>query len=329
MSEPANPVPVDPVPVSAVPPSPHWTPEGLRAPELPTQVDLSQLPPMQSFLRAMQLDNPGARTRDDTFTGTNIWDLYDRVFGGQAVAQSVIAAGHTVDDDRVIHSIHGYFMRPGNVDEPLTFSVSRLFDGASFSTRSVTAYQNRLPMFTMLCSFQVPQEGLEHSIAMPEGIPDPESLPDEGPIVSAVSEDLANYWVYRRPFHIRHVEGQIYTAPAATRTNHQAVWFKAVETLPDDDHLHRAALGFLSDYTVLESLLRSHGLSWATPGLRAANLDHAVWWHRSARVDEWLLYLQESSTTQGGRGLIQGRIFTREGLLVATVTQEGMVRISE
>lgn len=304
-----------------------WHPEGQRAPEQLTLDELAAMPPLESFLRTLDLTDTGARTVDDIFTGPSQWMPHGRVFGGQVMAQSIVAATRTVPEDRPVHSMHGYFLRPGDIRHPITFSVNRLHDGGSFSTRRVQAYQGGQPIWSMISSFQKMQEGLDHQVEMPAGMPDPESLPSEASIVAEAGESLANFWVHRRPFAMRHVAGPIYKEPSDDRTSWQAIWVRSLGPMPDDPVLHRAAIAYVSDYTILEPILRRHGLSWVDPRLRVASLDHGVRWHRFARADDWLLYVQESPTAIGGRGLVQGRFFSRDGHLVASVEQEGMVRL--
>lgn len=281
------------------------------------------------LLTALDLTDTGARTNEDIFTGPSQWMPLGRVFGGQVLAQSVVAASRTVEDDRFIHSLHGYFLRPGDAELPITFSVDRIHDGRSFSTRRTQAYQKGLPILSMIASFQDEDPGLDHQIDMPDDIPDPESLPSDEELLKSIDHPIAQYWATGRAFDMRHVEAAVYLGSAGDRVAHQAVWMKAIGQLPDDRNLHRAALAYASDYSILESVLRRHGITWGTPGLKVASLDHAMWWHRFGRVDEWMLYLQESPTAIGGRGLATGRIYSRDGALLATVAQEGMVRIPD
>jgi acyl-CoA thioesterase-2 len=279
------------------------------------------------MLAALNLVDTGARTNEDIFTGASQWSPQGRLFGGQVLAQSVVAATRTVQPERPIHSMHGYFLRPGALEVPITFAVDRIHDGRSFSTRRTQAYQQGLPILSMIASFQTVDEGLEHQSAMPEGVPDPESLPDERELLARIEHPVARFWASGRPFEMRHVDGPIYVPTGGEQVASQAVWLRARARMPDDPALHRAALAYASDYTILEPTFRRHGIAWSTPGLKAASLDHAMWWHRPARVDEWLLYVQESTSASGGRGLSQGRIYTRDGLLVASVAQEGMTRV--
>jgi acyl-CoA thioesterase-2 len=242
------------------------------------------------------------------------------------LAQSVVAATRTVPGDRPIHSMHGYFLRPGDIALPITFSVDRIHDGRSFTTRRTQAYQEGVPILSMIASFQTEDEGLEHQEPFPDGIPDPESLPTAAETLEGIDHPVAKVWAWGRPFDIRHVEAPIWMNVHGDPEPHQAVWMKSVGPMPDDPNLHRAALAYLSDFTLLESVLRGHGLPWATPGLKIASLDHAMWWHRFGRVDDWLLYVQESPNAIGGRGLSLGRIYSRDGQLLASVAQEGTIR---
>lgn len=284
--------------------------------------------PVASMIATLTLsDAGGARTTEDIFVGPSQWMPHGRVYGGQVLAQCVVAATKTMADDRHIHSLHGYFLRPGDIELPITFSVDRLRDGRSFSTRRVQAFQKGEPIFSMIASFQTLDDGLNHQIEMPNDLPDPETLPSAADLVGAVDHPRAQFWAKARPFDMRHVGSPIYFSVEGAQISHQAVWVKALAPLPDDQSLHTAALAYVSDYTILESIYRRHGIAWSHPGLSSASLDHAMWFHRPARVDEWLLYVQESPSAQGGRGLALGRIYTRDGMLVATVAQEGMVRV--
>lgn len=283
--------------------------------------------PVAAMLTALTLSDTGARTAEDIFTAPSQWMPHGRVFGGQVMAQSVLAAMRTVEADRHVHSMHGYFLRPGDVAQPITFSVDRIHDGRSFSTRRTQAYQNGVPILSMIASFQDDDPGLDHQVSMPEGLPQPEDLPSAAEVLEPIDHPTAQFWATSRPFDLRHAPSPIYFRVEGEQVAHQAVWFRAHSALPDDPNLHRAALAYASDYSILEPILRRHGHSWATPGLKMASLDHAMWWHRFARVDEWLCYVQESPNAIGGRGLSMGRIFTRDGVLIASVAQEGMVRI--
>jgi acyl-CoA thioesterase-2 len=294
------------------------------SPEVPIPSD-----PLAELIRTLKLESVESTTREDVFEGPSQWMPHGRVYGGQVLAQSLVAATHTVADDRPVHSMHGYFLRAGDISQPITFSVDRLRDGRSFSTRRVQAFQNSEPIFSMIASFQDRDPGLNHQDALPAGIPDPESLPSALELIGDNPHPVAQYWANARPFDLRHVGSPIYFTVEGEHVAHQAVWIKSLGPLPESQTLHTAALAYLSDYTILESIYRRHGIAWAHPGLNSASLDHAMWFHRDARVDDWLLYVQESPSAQGGRGLAMGKIFSRDGALLASVAQEGMVRVPE
>jgi len=263
---------------------------------------------------------------DDVFVGQSQPQPWGRVYGGQVLAQSLVAAQRTVDADRPVHSLHGYFLRAGDSSEPISFTVERLRDGRSFSARRTHAIQFGRPILSMIVSFQEPAEGLEHSEPMPQA-PDPDTLPTIRERYAALDTPAARHWLRERPIDLRHVEQPLYVEPAPEVSSRQSLWMRAVGTLPDDPALHAAVLAYASDYSLLEPVLRAHGLPFIAPGLKMASLDHAMWWHRPARADEWLLYTQESPTAQGGRGLGLGRIYTRDGVLACSVAQEGMIRV--
>jgi acyl-CoA thioesterase-2 len=283
--------------------------------------------PLSGLLATLDLTDTGARTSEDIFTGPSQYMPGGRIYGGQVLAQSLVAAIRTVSDDRFVHSMHGYFLRPGDVSDTITFSVDRIHDGRSFSTRRTQAYQKGEPILSMIASFQDVDDGLEHQAAMPADLPDPESLPSTADLLGSVDHPVARFWASERAFDIRHIGSAIYLTVDGERVPHQAVWMKAIGRLPDDPNLHRAALAYASDHTILEPVMRGHGVAWTTPGLKIASLDHAMWWHRDGRADEWLLYVEESPNAIGGRGLSFGRIFDRAGRLLASVAQEGMIRV--
>jgi len=285
--------------------------------------------PLSGFLAALDLTDTGARTNEDIFTGPSQWMPLGRVFGGQVLAQSLVAAQRTIAEDRTVHSMHGYFLRPGQVDKPITFSVDRIHDGRSFSTRRTQAYQDGLPILSAIMSFQDDDTGLEHQVNIPADLPQPEDLPSVEESLGNIDHAVARFWATERPFDMRHIPSPVYLTVEGSHVAHQAVWLKCIGMLPDDPNLHRAALAYASDYSILEPILRRHGIAWATPGLKAASLDHAMWWHRYGRVDEWMLYVQESPNAIGGRGLSLGRIYSRDGRLLASVAQEGMVRVPQ
>ncbi|GAA5032280.1 acyl-CoA thioesterase II [Terrabacter aeriphilus] len=258
---------------------------------------------------------------------------HGRVFGGQVLAQCVMAAGITVrdldgDGTRPIHSLHGYFMRPGDDTLPIRFAVEEMRDGNSFSTRRVHAVQKGAPIMSMVCSFQERAGGLDHQEPMPDVV-GPEGLVSLAESFRGVDHPGARHIAESRPIELRPVESNMFVdaGPEQVATNH--VWMRAVDRLPDDPLLHAAVLAYSSDYTLLEPVLRRHGLVWSDRRLRVASLDHSMWFHRDARADEWLLYDQQSPSAVSGRGLSIGQIFGADGVLVATTAQEGMVRVKE
>lgn len=283
---------------------------------------------VDQLLDVLDLDASRARTTEDIFTGRSHSMPTGRIYGGQVLGQSLLAAERTMPPDRAAHSMHGYFLRPGDSAQGVTISVDRIHDGRSFSTRRAQAYQNGVPIFSMIASFQDEAPGLEHAAPMPTGIPEPEDLlPDEDLVSGAGATALR--MLTERPVDTRHVQSPIYLTADGERAAHQAVWMRMRAPMPDDQRLHRAALAYLSDMTIQESILRAHGVAWATPGLKVASLDHAMWWHRPVRVDDWMLFVQKSPNARGGRGLATGRIYSRDGVLAASVTQEIMIRVPE
>ena len=275
----------------------------------------------------------------DVFLGVSQPTPHGRVFGGQVVAQALVAAGRTVADvgsetdagtdrERRIHSLHGYFLRPGDANEPIRFEVERLRDGRSFSARRVHAVQYGVPILSMIFSFQVPAEGLDHQATMPP-VPMPEDIATISERLAHAPESLAKEWTVRRAIDMRHCEGPLYGRPGPFHHAAQHVWIRATGTLPDGHLTHAAVLAFASDYTILESVIRRHGITWTDPRLRGASLDHAMWFHRDLRADDWILYSETSPSACGGRGLGIGHMFDISGRLVATVAQEGMLRLKQ
>ncbi|HWM16971.1 MAG TPA: acyl-CoA thioesterase II [Microbacterium sp.] len=278
------------------------------------------------MLAVLDLSQSGARTTEDIFTGVSQRMPLGRVFGGQVLAQSIVAAERTIADERSVHSMHGYFLRPGDASMGITFAVDRIHDGRSFSTRRTQAFQEGVPIFSMIASFQDDDTGIDHHEPMPAGVPEPEDLPDLEAHLAGL-HPMSKRLFTDRPIDLRHVPSPIYLAVDGERAPRQAVWMRTRRRIPDDPHIHRAALAYLSDLTIQEAILRAHGVPWATPGLKVASLDHAMWWHRPGRVDDWMLYVQESPNARGGRGLATGRIYSRDGMLVASVAQEITVRV--
>ena len=283
--------------------------------------------PTAPVLDILRLDNDPATP--DVFSGRSLPQPSGRVFGGQVLAQALLAAGRTVPEGRLPHSLHGYFLRAGDVREPITFAVERLRDGRSFTARRTHALQGGDAILSMITSFQEQQPGLDYADPMPSGVPAPEDVPSALEMLGGIDHPVAKFWTQEAAFDVRHVGGAIYLGPPAEPSGQQCVWFRSRGPLPDDQLLHRALLAYACDQVMLEPILRRAGKSWITPGLSIASLDHAMWWHRDVRVDDWLLYVQSTPSAQGGRGLGAARVFTRDGALVASVAQEGMVRFPD
>ena len=271
----------------------------------------------------------------DIFIGRSQPMPHGRVFGGQVLAQSVIAAGRTVQDlhdaadhPRHIHSLHGYFLRPGDPDHRIRFAVERLRDGHSFSVRRVQAIQNGRAILSMIASFQTGAVGLDHQDHMPAA-PDPERMETLAEVFAGMDNPQANFWSKDKAIDLRHVEGAIYIHPGQQLAARQSVWLNAKGTMPDDPLVNASVLAYCSDYSLLEPVLRKHGLAWADRRLRVASLDHAMWFHRPGRADDWILYTQSSPSASSGRGLAAARMFSSDGTLLATVAQEGMMRLKE
>lgn len=252
-----------------------------------------------------------------------------RVFGGQVLGQALVAAGRTVGGDRVAHSLHGYFILPGEIDAPIVYQVDRLRDGKSFTTRHVTAIQRGRAIFNMAASFQVAEPGIEHQIEMPD-VPGPDTLPRELDLVRAVAdripEPLRTIYTQDRPIDFRPVSPLDPFRPEP-RDPAKHVWFRAVGEMPSETLLHQAVLAYASDYGLLGTALLPHGLTFQRPELQAATLDHSLWFHRPFRADEWLLYSTDSPIASGARGFTRGSLYDREGRLVASAAQEGLLRL--
>ena len=267
------------------------------------------------------------RLGDTSFEGDSLPMPGGRVFGGQVLAQALIAAGRTAPADRHAHSLHGYFLRPGDASRPLRFEVEVLRDGGSFSARRTHAYQDDAPLLSMIASFQAPQDGPEHQVTMPE-VPPPTSVTSGIDVLAPFAgHPMADFWLTSAPFDVRHLEAPLFFAPDPRPRAYQSAWMRVRRPVEGDELTHRALLAFGCDQVMLEPLLRRHGASWATQSMAFASLDHAMWWHRPARADEWLLFVQDAPTAQGGRGLTGTWIFAEDGSLVASASQEGMFRL--
>jgi acyl-CoA thioesterase-2 len=264
------------------------------------------------------------------FRGLSPDEKRQRVFGGLVAGQALVAAGRTLDEQdgpgrpgRAVHSLHAYFLRPGDPSVPLLYEVDRLRDGRSFTTRRVVAIQHGRAIFNLSASFQVPEVGVNHQAAMPE-VPDPEDLPTFAQRFSPIAEELGDWYTRPRPIEMRHVTEPARLAGPAKLSPYQQVWMRADGSLPDDPMLHACIVAYASDMTLLDSATRTHGLAFEPASM--ASLDHAMWFHRPFRADDWLLYDQYSPSASGARGLAMGRIFSGDGQLVVSVVQEGLIR---
>jgi acyl-CoA thioesterase-2 len=265
---------------------------------------------------------------DNLFRGRSPQQSWQRVFGGQVLGQALVAAVRTVAPERVAHSLHAYFLLGGDPARPIIYSVERVRDGGSFSTRRVAAIQHGRPMFVMSVSFHKAEGGLDHASAMPE-VPAPEELPSEQELkarfIAHLPESMRSYWERERPIELRPVDLSRYFA-REPRPPEQYVWMRATGALPNDFPLHQCVLAYASDFSLLDTALIAHGKLMFDKDIQLASLDHALWFHRPFRADEWLLYAQDSPSGHGARGFCRGGVFTRDGLLVASVAQEGLMR---
>ncbi len=279
---------------------------------------------VDELLRILDLE----KIEENIFRGHSPQVGWQRVFGGLVVAQALVAASRTVPG-RAPHSLHCYFLLPGDPSVPIVYAVDRLRDGGSFTTRRCNAIQHGRAIFSLSASFQVEEEGLEHAGAMPE-VPLPETLPSEAELIErfggSMPEPIRRWFASNRPIETRPVDPSSYMSrtPGAPT---QDVWLRSVGRLPDDPAIHRAVLAYLSDMTLLDTALLAHGRFLFEPQLQVASIDHALWFHRPFRADDWLLFSQESPNSSGGRGLTRGFLFSRDGRLVATAMQEGLMRL--
>jgi acyl-CoA thioesterase-2 len=265
---------------------------------------------------------------DNLFRGRQPATLLQRVFGGQVAAQALAAANHTVPDRYQVHSLHSYFLRPGDTAVPIVYDVEGVREGRSFATRRVIARQHGRPIFAMTLNFQVPEPGLDHQDPMPD-VPAPEdcpSLAEASPSSGRDTEEWEREWAALEVRHAGHsgAGGSIVDPSVAGRAR---LWIRVNGTLPEDHLSHLAAFTYSSDMTLLGATLVPHGLYIGSPGMQAASLDHTIWFHRPFRADEWWLYDQVTPSASGGRGLAMARVFSQDGRLVASVAQEGLIRV--
>ena len=261
------------------------------------------------------------------FRGLSPQENRQRVFGGQVAGQALVAAARTVDDkSRRVHSLHAYFLRPGDPSIPILYEVDRIRDGKSFTTRRVIAIQHGKAIFNLQASFQITEPGFEHFIEMPKGLPKPESLPDFKTRMEPYKEQIGEWFDRPRPIDLRYID-----ADPISRKNFkspgQKLWMRADGKLPDDPVLHACIVTYASDMSLLDTTLLPHGRSWTEQGIQMASLDHVMWFHRPFRADDWLLYDQTAISTSNARGIASGYIFSQTGELVVTVVQEGLTRL--
>lgn len=269
------------------------------------------------------------RIEENLFRGQSQDLGWGAVYGGQVLGQALSAAVQTVPPERHVHSLHAYFLRSGDASKPIVYDVDRIRDGGSFTTRRVVAIQGGKPIFNLAASFQVDEGGFEHQDPMPEA-PRPETLRTEqqiaAPYLERLPPPLRPRAVGERPFEHRPVVPDDDPFAPTPRPPARMTWFRTVSRLPDDPALHRYLLAYASDHGLLTTALMPHGVTWLSPAMQVASLDHVMWFHQPFRVDEWLLYVLDSQAAHGARGLARGRVFTEDGRLVATVTQEGLIR---
>ena len=281
-------------------------------------------PRLADLIRLLDLE----RLEVDLFRGESRDIGSPQVFGGQVLGQALTAAAATVQG-RIVHSLHAYFLRRGDFNAPIVYQVDRSLDGHSFSNRRVVAIQHGVSIFNMAASFQIVEEGFEHQIEMP-AVPPPESLADASQpppqLLERLPQGVRRFLERPRPFEFRLVQPMDFVTPRRAPPTRQ-VWFRAVDKLPDDEGLHRRLMSYLSDYFLLDTATLPHGLPSYSGSLVMASIDHAMWFHRPLRVDDWLLYAVESPSASGARGFARAGVYTRDGRLVASTAQEGLVRM--
>jgi acyl-CoA thioesterase-2 len=279
---------------------------------------------LQSLLELLDLEE----IELNLFRGRSPQERSQRVFGGQVVGQALVAAYRTVEH-RHVHSLKGDFLRPGDPKIPILYEVDRIRDGKSFTTRRVVAIQHGRAIFSMAVSFQVEEPGFEHATPMPD-VPSPEDTPDgrihDERIRQKVPAEMRQWLDAPRPIETRVIDPVDPIEPEK-RSPHLAVWLRAAGRMPDDERLHQCVLAYASDMNLLDTCLLPHGVSWMNPRFQSASLDHCIWFHRRFRADEWLLFVQDSPSASGARGFHRGLVYTEDGRLVASVAQEGLIRL--
>jgi acyl-CoA thioesterase-2 len=283
-------------------------------------------PAMQELLDILDLE----QLEHNLYRGRSPSTSWQRVFGGQVIGQALVAAQRTVDQARHVHSLHCYFMRPGDVSVPIVYQVERLRDGGSFTTRRVTAIQHGEAIFSLEGSFQVEEGGLDHQFEMPTGVPHPDTLMNGREVIAAygdrVPDNIRRYWERERPIEMKPVFLEHYTSREKLPPMQQ-IWIRVTGPVPDDRATQSVVLAYLSDMTLLDTSTFAHGRILFDPDIHAASLDHAMWFHRPHRLDGWLLYSQDSPSASGARGFTRGLIYGEDGALVASVAQEGLIRL--
>ena len=282
-------------------------------------------PILEDLLHLLKLE----RIEDNIFRGESRDIGSPRVYGGQVLGQALSAASATVTDGRQVHSLHAYFLRAGDVEAGIVYDVDRARDGKSFSNRRVTAIQHGRQIFNMTASFQKSEDGIEHQDSMPD-VPGPDELRDVRELTAErlreIPEKMRRFYSHERPFEVRPANPVALLTPEKSEAK-QLFWFRTVDALPDDADVHRNLLAYVSDYQLIATATLPHGLRFDKAALQLASLDHAMWFHRPFRVDEWLLYAMDSPNAGSARGLARGQIFSRDGALVASTAQEGLIRI--
>lgn len=280
---------------------------------------------IQELLSILNLE----KLEHNLFRGRSPQVQWQRVFGGQTIAQALVAAQRTVEPDRHVHSLHGYFMRPGDITVPIIYEVDRIRDGGSFTTRRVVAIQHGHAIFSLEASFQVEEQGLEYQMPMPLDVPPPDELKSQRELLAEathVPEQIRLFWAKERPLEMRPVYAEHYSSRDKLPPL-QKVWIRLTGPVPNDRALRCAVLAYLSDMTLLDTATFAHGRGIFDPDIQAASIDHAMWFHREHALDGWLLYTQDSPSTSGSRGFTRGALYAQDGTLVASVAQEGLIRL--
>lgn len=261
------------------------------------------------------------------FRGVSPDEDRQRVFGGQVAGQALIAASRTVDDKtRQVHSLHAYFLRPGDPNVPILYEVDRIRDGKSFTTRRVIAIQHGKAIFNLQASFQIQEEGLKYNIPIPVDLPEPETLPDFKERMAPFKDQIGDWFDRPRPIDLRYIDSDPFSRKNSVSAG-QKLWMRADGKLPDDPVLHACIITYASDMSLLDTTLLPHGRSWTETGIQMASLDHVMWFHRPFRADDWMLYDQLAISSSNARGIASGSIFTKSGELAVTVVQEGLTRL--